>query len=359
MRSIRREELNRFLIIRMDHVGDVLLTTPVLKALRFAFPKSYLAVLVRSSSRPMMINNPYVDHLFVYTPEWWSRPGERPFTRKETERVFGLLRRARFDLAFDFRGEARTVILTVWAGAKYRVGFDYEGTGGLDIALSHGHYVVRQGRHQVEINLDVVRAIGVDLNVRDRAPELFLSSKERSFAQSFLRGLGREPRGPVVGLHPGAGHPSKVWTVEGYAEVGNWLTRTKNATVIITGEAFEARLVRAIAERISPPPVVAVGRTNLRQLAALIEGYDLLVAPDCGPAHIAAALKTPLVAIFGGVNEIERWRPYGEGHIIIHHDLECAPCFNYNCRRGYRCLREITPAEVMAAAEAQLGRRGF
>jgi lipopolysaccharide heptosyltransferase II len=342
----------RILITRLRFIGDIVLTTPVIRSVRAACPESYIAYMGERSAVTLLEQNPFLDEIIPYN---YGRPGAL-----EQARVGFLLNRKRFDLVVDLFGNPRSAVLAWLSGARVRVGPERKGRGRL--------YTIRvadDGRPKtaVEFHNGYIAAAGIPATAS--APELFLSQDERRDGASYLRwacGEGKplEGGGPIVGMHPGATWPAKKWLPEKFAGLADMLRSRLGARVIITSGPADVETALAVDSRaVSAPTVLNV--LPLRQLAAVISRCSVFVSNDAGPMHIAAALGVPTVGLFGPGEE-SIWFPYdpSAGHTALRRDVPCHPCHLDFCNRVgedyMECMKLLSVDDVFAAVARALAR---
>ena len=339
----------RILITRMKFIGDVVLTTPVIRSVRAAYPHGYIAYMGEKSAVSLLEQNPFLDEIIPYD---YSRPSVI-----EQARMAYVLRKRRFDLVVDLFGNPRSALLSRLSGAPVRVGPERKGRGKL-----YTVQVADDGLPKTAVEFHNRSLAAAGITPGGAAPEIFLSDDERRDARAYLRwslGDGAE-EGNMIGIHPGATWPAKKWLPERFAALADLIRAKLSATVVLVGgpgdrDAVEA--VRALA-------VTAPHRLNvlpLRQLAAVISCFSAFVANDAGPMHIAAALGIPTIGIFGPGEE-NIWFPYdaSRGHTPLRHDVPCHPCHLDFCNRtgdGYmECMKLLTVEDVFAALRKSLSR---
>lgn len=337
----------RILISRMKFIGDVVLTTPVIRSLRDAFPDAYIAYMADTHAASLLEQNPHLNEIIPFD---FARP-----TWREQPRVAALLWRRHFDLAIDLFGNPRSALLTFLTGARTRVGLDRPGRGRLFTVRVHDTPGFKTA---VGFHMQFLHAIGVP-QTSDRT-EIFLTDGERAMGRRLLDGVG-PGSGAVVALHPGATWPAKKWLPEGFAAVARRLRERQGMHVVLTGGPNDAGVLRRVQEAAGVAlPVFA--NLPLRQLAALLSQCSVCVANDSGPMHIAAAVGTPTLGIFGPGEE-NIWFPYSqnEGHIALRHDVACHPCHLDFCNREgavfMECMAGLTAELVLEAVEKALSRR--
>ena len=319
----------RILLIRLSSLGDIVLTTPAIRAVRGHFPDAHIAMLVGKQSAEVLQANPHLDEIITF---------DRVAKDKDTGemlRIARVLRESRFTLAIDLQRKFRTALLMYLGGVAERVG------KGRLCTLS----VPEQGnKHATAHYFDLLHA--VDIPAVDQRLEMFLVESERAEASQRFDTAGVSQTGLKVGFFPGAGWKLREWMPERFASIGDRLVQHFSAEVLIFGGEKESELVHSVANLMSAPAVPFAGNLQVRELAACIEKCDLFLTNDTGPMHIAAAVGTPTVSLFGPGNHI-RFQPLGELHQIIRHDVPCSPCkqFTDKCKDNI-CMKKITVDEV-------------
>jgi len=343
--------IERILVIKLKHIGDVLLATPAIHALKKAFPKSRICALVYAGTDDMLTGNPDLEEVLVF------EKGTGVGRISNEGRLVSQLRRIRPDLAVQMGNGDREAILGVLSGARIRVGYDPRGSGFLGRRLLLTHIVPQDWeKHVVESNLDLVRALGVEPDARDL--RLFVDPQAEAAVDTLVRdmGVGRDDR--VVTIHPTAKWMFKCWTDEGFAQVADYLSE-EGMTVCITSGSAEREVQKAqrIIGHARRPAIDLAGRLTLKQVAALIARSRLFVGVDSAPMHVAAAVKTPVVALFGPSRE-QNWRPWGDGHLVLKRDPFCSQLRRKRCEVTKRCecLETLRVEEVIAAVEEQLAK---
>lgn len=327
----------RILLIRLSSLGDIVLTTPAIRAVRANFPNAHIAMLVAKQSADILRENPYLNEIITFdrlakdknTGEMW--------------RVVRLLRERKFTLAIDLQRKFRTEILMSFSGAIERVG-----KGRLCTVR-----VSEQGnKHATEHYFDILHAVGIP--AEDQKLELFLAESERRDAVQRLKTAGIVAGKLKVGLFPGAGWKLREWMPERFAAIGDRLVEHFNADILIFGGQQESELVQKVANLMEMRAIPFAGNLQMRQLAACIEQCDLFLTNDTGPMHIAAGVGTRTVSLFGPGNHI-RFQPLGVEHQIIRHDVPCSPCkqFTDKCKDNI-CMKGIGVDEVWHAISRAL-----
>ena len=302
--------MRRAIFIRTDRLGETLLNLPAVAALQQALPNASVALLVNPELQPLFEGVPGLGPVLAAPPDqspraWWVRAW----------RLGRLLRAGRFDAAV-VSNPRKELHLAVWlARIPIRVGYGRKWGCLLTHPLPDRKALGE--RHEVEYNLDLVRALGFPTTARPWTFPAF--SREQAELPPALGGQGLQLSGPFIAVHPWSSHALKEWPAERYQALIRRLANELAVRIVVVGGADARTRVSAVL----PDPraaVDAVGRLSLRQLAALLQCARLLISNDSGPVHLAAALATPTVALFGGTNpgtSPRRWGPWGGGHTVI------------------------------------------
>jgi heptosyltransferase-3 len=327
-----------------------LVSTPVIGALKAAWPESRVTCLVPKGTEDMVSGHPGLDGLMVVDRRGATWPRTLSFLRD--------LRRRRFDLVLELSGGDRGAFYSFVSGAKERLGFAHPGQPFWQRRGCFTRLLPRPPirMHMVDQNLAAVRALGIE-PVKP-CLQFFWDDQVERRVQDLVASLGLTGR-PFAVMHPGAGWRFKCWTAAGYARVIEALERDWGLPVVLTGTkaAHEQELLAEIHQecRVQPPDLA--GRLSLKELGALIAKARLFFGMDSAPMHLAAAVNTPAVALFGP-SGVFNWGPWGEGHLVIKQDWDCLPCGRDGCEGGKisRCLIELTPEDVLARMAAHFGK---
>ncbi len=344
MDSDLSEENPRILIVKLSSFGDVIHALPTLEALRAAFPEGQITWLVEAAYAPLLTGHPALD-------EVWPVPRVRfghQVGREELLRLLRLVRRVRaspFDLVIDLQGLLKSALWVALAKSFRKVGYDR--TRELSyLALTERIPPYDPEAHAVWRYLHVARHLGAPPTL-----PCFRLGLTPALPDSLV-----PPDRPLAVLHPGARWPSKLWPAASWARLADWLIREKGLTVIITGSAGDRELATHIAAAMQERARNLTGRTSLAELAGIMQQARVAITADTGPMHLAAALGTKVVALFGPTAP---WRtgPFGEGHRVVRLELQCSPCFKRRCPEP-RCLTGLSPDAVQAVVEKTLSGRG-
>ncbi len=332
--SKRTERFERFLIVSTTGLGDTLWGTPAIRALRGRFPESYIGILTSPLGEGVLKNNPYLDEIFTI---------EDPVLPKLFP-LYRILKTRVIDTAILFHVSQRPLLpFCHWIGAKEIIG-----TQGLCKGLDDLLTKATPSRHQHEIErrLDLIAETGAP--AQGLTMEIFFQKKEERKVEQFLQKHDVPSYLPLVGLHPGAKDLFKQWFPEGFIRIGKRLAEEKGCQILVTGSGAEKDLVLQIANAI-PRAIPIYGQLNIHQLAALQKRMQLLITNDTGPMHLAAAVGTPLLALFGPTDPTLCGPISGSNTEIISIPPSCSPCLKKQCRDPF-CLLQINPNEVYRKA---------
>ena len=337
----------RILIVKPSSLGDVIHALPVAVALKEAFPAAKVDWVVSRAYAELVAAQPCVDDVLLFDRGRW---GGRGFWRNRREwwDLVGALRSANYDVAIDLQGLARSALLTRASGAAVRLGLATArefGRVGYTVTVSPRD----PNAHAVERYLQVLRALGV---APPGEPRFALSIAEEA-RQRVEAELARElVTESILCVAPGARWETKRWPVERFAEAAARLAEEAGVRVIVVGTEEDRPLAQGICSRVGEQALDWTGRTSLVELAALLHRSALLLTNDSGPMHLAAALGTPVVAVFGPTNP-SRTGPYSDRAVVVRSAVPCAPCYQRRCDRPV-CLEEVGVEDVVGEARALL-----
>jgi heptosyltransferase II len=338
------------LVVQTAFLGDAVLTTPLLTALRERFPQATLSVLCTPETAEVFRRHPGLTDLLVF---------DKRGAQKSVADRLKLIRQVRsksFDLAVIPHRSITSALIARLAGIRERVGF----------ASSQGRRLMTRtvpfewGVHDVDRNMALLKALGV------APPPAVLRMSADPEAQKAVQGrlaeAGVRSADRLVGLHAGSVWATKRWLPEGFAAVADGLAQRMGARVVFVGGGKDKPLIGEILGRMKTQALNWVGETDLRELIAVIARCQAFLTNDSGPMHIAVACGIPTVAIFGPTTRELGFFPYGEGHQVIEKALPCRPCGLHGADRcplgHFQCMRSITPEEVLAAMGGALQRSG-
>ena len=318
----------KILIIRIDRLGDMVLSAPAIRAVRSTFPESEIHLLAAPYTAEIAALNPHINRCLV--------DGRDDIARD-------------YDIAVALHPGIRPNYIAFKSGAAVRVGYSSRGGEGfLTLALDYdspGHE-----RHEAESALHAVAAAGCKAD--STGLEIRVTGEMEDFGEKFFSRRGIAPGTTAVMLHPGSRQSYIRWKKERFAEVADRLSLERGAAPLILGGSGETELVNAVCSLMKTKSYPVTG-LSLTQLASVIKRCRLFIGNSSGPMHMAAALKVPVVALFGSRHPRDsaaRWAPWQTRSVVLQHDPGCPNCHPTNCR-DYRCMDMITADEVFKAAE--------
>lgn len=324
------------LIVKPGAVGDLLQMTPVIRTLKKASPSVKITVLVgNEGSKDLFKNNPNVFEVLVF---------DRKGAHRSFRSFFALwqqIRGKRFDLILNFQRSNVKAWLLLAAVFPSRV-------------LVY-HKERRRSIHVVENYLETIAPLGITTS--DFRLEYFPDARAKADADALLS-VPEKGASPIVALNPGASHPVNRWPAHRFAELTDMLSEKQHAMVILIGGPADTVLAEEIISHSRTKPLSLAGRTSIPQLAALLQKCSVLVSGDTGPLHLATAVGTPAVALFGAADPL-RTGPVGAGHRIVQASgVSCVPCRSRTCShsRPLACMKAITPIQVFEAITSILDR---
>ena len=372
----REKASHRILIVRLGSHGDILMATPLLASLRRSYPEAHLTWMVEDSSLDSIVANPYVDELLVWNSRYWRDRGRiRGLNMLTPSRFLGLpwlvqvlkmgrtLRGRCYDTLISFQPEEWPLLLP-GTGAATTIGvFDtfrqFKGTHRTSAyagRYSHAYTFDALPEHRTDQYLLPLQALGLPPS-QDKQMTLGFTAADASVAEQFLQ-QGNVKDQPFVVLAPMTTWPSRNWPAERYAQLGDALAR-QGRRIVLIGSAHpdEQAAVGAIAAAMQSAPVTALGTLTFRQMAALLARASLVISGDTGPMHVAAAVGTPYLALFGPTPILGRAPQAGRG-LSLAHPVPCGPCDKKHCANSVSdyllCLHLITVEEAAAAADRLL-----
>jgi lipopolysaccharide heptosyltransferase II len=334
--SLRQRQPARVFVFLREHIGDVVNSTAALHCLRRRFPDTHLCVEVGERAAEVLQNFPGIDDL-------WIRPTHQGLWGKL--RFIRRLRKGRFDLAVILDDSADMVLHAWLGGIPTRVGVRRK----RKFQSLYTAFVLHDpSRHEtLEHYRALVELLGCDTS--DYRPHLFPSPEDTQSADMELHRAGWDGHTTLVGINPGASLKHKQWFPERFAQVCDALTEHGVACVLLGGTS-DRQLAEQILTSCRYQPLVLTGRLTILQLAALMPCLRLLITADSGPMHIAAAMGTRVVALYGRSDPVHTG-PFGIGHRIIRHHEPCIGCTAERCVHDRECMKRISVEEVLRATQ--------
>ena len=373
-RAINLRKVKRVLVVRLDEIGDVVMTSSFLRALRRNLPDAWITLVVKPAVHNLVELCPYVNEVLAYDCKTSGRFAEQRRHGRALRLGWKHLWRRRFDLAILPRWDVdyyHGSFLTYFSGAPWRVGYSTNVSeskqrlnSGLDRLLSH-KLQDSDPKHEVEHNLDVIRFLGG--SVQEEQLELWLGEDDEIFAEQILKSNRINPTDLLIAFGVGAGSKRRMWPIDNFVEIGRWLREEYNARIIAIGGRGDESLGQEIQQELGETVVNTTGRTTLRQTAALLKRCHLYVGNDAGPMHLEAAARVPVIEIschpvhdsVVHVNSPKRFGPWGVPHLVLQPERPLAPCSDGCAAKQPHCILNVSVPQVKKAVEKIIKQKHF
>ena len=331
------QKIQKILLVRLDHFGDGVLLSPLIRELRKSFPSTKIAGLF-SEEISTVADSSLLDQQWTLQNHWFSRENPRLWS-KEIQHVLSEIKEQKFDLGLDPRGDLRNIVFLKMAGIPHRIGYGSSGGGfWLTTELQE-----EGGLHEVDRNLNLLKSLGK--TPESRTPEVLPGKVPKDFPRS---------EGPIIAVHVGAGSQAKSWPIKYWCEVVNHFI-SKGAVIALLGRGLRDREFAREFEGRSEV-WVGVDQLSFKDSFACIQNSSVFVGVDSGLAHGAGALGVPTCVIESGTNEPERWFVLGSSVKRLRYPVYCSPCHATLCPfPTHDCMDSQTPASVIEAVESLLG----
>jgi 3-deoxy-D-manno-octulosonic-acid transferase/heptosyltransferase-1 len=336
------------LIVKMSAVGDVIHTLPALNAIRKHYPDAHIAWLVEEASSDLVAGHEALDRVLISGRKRWIKGllgSGNLGDLKEACQFIGQLRDTGYDVILDFQGLLKSGVLIGLSKGKRKIGFG-KGMEHMEhsyMFLNERVPAVSMEHHALLRGMMLLEALGIPSD--EIVFDLPVQDQHRDDARGLLARHGVTKDKRLVAIHPIAKWDTKLWDNEKFSALADRLIAEFGANVVFTGSLTDHDAIEEIISAMKGKAVNLAGETTLLTLAALYEEADFVVSPDTGPMHLAAAVGTPVVALFGPTAP---WRtgPFGSGHQIIRTELECSPCFKRKCETK-ECMERISVEDVL------------
>lgn len=325
------------IIVRMPNwLGDLVMATPILADLRHHWPEAKITAMCQAGIAPLLMEDPHLDELLSFKkPSGWLH-------RQTHHDIIEPLRQGHYDCGILLTNSFSSAYW-FWRGqVENKIGYAMHMRSWLlDTAVPVPKDVKTQ--HLVITYKMLLDPLGIPLSAIP--PTLYLTRQEKQATREWLERFGVTPQHQIVGINPGAAYGSaKCWLPERFREVTKKLLDNPNVVIIYFGDKAGAPLVNEICQGMPERVINLAGKTSIRELMAFIEACDVFLTNDSGPMHIATALGTPLLALFGSTSDTTTG-PYRGGR-VVHKRVECSPCYRRECPIDFRCMTSITVEEV-------------
>jgi len=345
------DSITRILLIQLGDIGDVVLTTPTMRALRQNFVSNTIFVLVHEHARGIVENCPWVDGTMSV-----EKDKRRLKEKIDYHRNFlTSLRGGRFELTIDLRGGTRGAILSFLSGATIRMG-RYSENGTLWRNRLFTHLVRPKNELDQYSSLHSLNILApLDLNIKDTSPALEVPPEKEDRALEILEKAKVPPDKPIIALHPFSRWDYKEWPIQNYIRLIDHITSRYPVSFVVTGAPEERYRAAEIMSGSTVNVYNLAGKTTISELPGVLKKCSLLIGIDSAAAHIAASVGTPTTIIFGPSSPTN-WAPRGKQHHVVSMNLPCVPCRRKGCDNSgvSQCLQELDAQEVIAPVEKQI-----
>ncbi len=330
------------LVVKLDHIGDVLLATPVFSNLRQTYPNTELHALCGQWGRVIFENHPDIDKVIEYNSPIFSR-SEHPTSKKQAHQLFHQLRQQKYDILIELRGDWRIIWFSVLKSTPKRLCRAY-----LQIANKLNFQKIHN-THEASRNLDVLKRAGISTPVQNTT--FSISTENEQWASNFLAEQQIKREIPLITIHPGSPIFVKRWKPERFAELADWLIAQKQAQILFVGVPDEIPIITQIQTLMKKGAINIGGKTTMPQLAAILEKSSMFIGNDSGPMHLAAAVGIPTIGLYGP-GDPKRFGPVGERCYSIQKKHDCPPCAGDKCKFGEEgCMAKIQVKDVIEIVE--------
>ncbi|HZC08137.1 MAG TPA: lipopolysaccharide heptosyltransferase II [Ktedonobacterales bacterium] len=358
--------IRRILVVRVDLLGDVVLSTPAVRALRRAYPRAKIDMLVQAPFDGILAGEPDINRILVWNPHVWRNPRDwlRPGSWRAALATLGRMRLPRYDLAVSISGDIGSIV-TRLSGARRRVGYAGEAYGSfMTDPVPGARYLTHQ--HETRYVLGLAAAAGGIVQPGDEIPRLSAAPEPRARMRAALAEARERlgTTGPTIALHAGARNgQAKRWPARHWAALARMLGDELGALVVLTGAPNEAPLAGDVERMAGRPLLNLCGQTSLSDLKALLAECDLVISGDSGPMHIACALGRPVIVLHGPTDPAISG-PTTPDAIVLRLGLWCSPCYDASataeCPFGNpTCMKDMAPGAVFAVARRRLAELGL
>ncbi len=336
-------KVKNILLINVNWLGDVLFSTPVIRALKRSFPDAGISVLIHPRCKDVLADNPFVDELITYDED-----GEHRGILGKLGLIL-YLRKKGFERAYILHRSLTRALIASLSGIPRRIGYYY---GKRAFLLTDNIKPSPGDVHRADFYLGVLEQSGIDIKEEDRKIEFFITDEDRAKIREILKKEGINTDEKFIVLNPGANWIPKRWPAENFANLADALMEKHHLKIIITGAKKDTALVNEIISLMKNKPVMLAGKTTLKELAALFEKAILVISADSGPLHIAAAMNTSAIGIYGPTS-IAITGPYKASKAkALQKKMECPiPCYIVDCPDN-RCMKAITVSDVLEEVRA-------
>ncbi len=341
---LMKGNIKNIAIFRTDRIGEVLLSTVAVTAIKEHYPEADISFITSEYSKSLLGGRGDIKKILTvntYSKNKWLL---------RSIKLALVLKKNRFDMAVILAPHKMLHLACFLAGIPNRLGYDRK--WGCLLTKKITDERGNGNKHETEYTMDLLKEIGI--NTPTPKPKLFVDNEAEVIVDDFIQqhGLEAESR-PLVVMHPGSSNPAKIWTKNRYVELIKKLKATVNCCIVMVGDKNDREFAGKVIEKTGLNVLNTSSMFDLKELAAFLRRADLFIGSDTGPMHMAVALDVPVIVIFGrnvpGVSPV-RWGPCGDGHVVLHEPCDSDVCYDTDCPYGYKCLENVTSEAVCEAA---------
>ncbi len=337
--------IKNVLVIELLYIGDIIVITPTIRALKQKFPDAKIDVMLRPSMKEGLTENPNINKIITCDKQDFEKEFDSLVNKLKGKYDLAVLLHPGVDI-----GNYKVSKLLKNAEIPFRIGCTKVGfLEGKGFFMHRKTKPTFELKHKVEDNLDVVRTIGVD--IEDKYLELYTTKEAQRYVDNLLKKEGVTKKDFAAIIHAAPQHKTHEWIVERFANVADELIKKYKAKIIFTGSQEDKEYNQGIISLMKEKALNFAGKTDIKQFFAIIKKANLVISVDTSAMHVAAAFNKPTIALFGAGNP-KIWKPYCEKAIVIFKEKEsCTNCMKHKCEKGYVCMRAITEKDVLDAVE--------
>ncbi|MFC1562509.1 glycosyltransferase family 9 protein [candidate division KSB1 bacterium] len=340
-----KSNIGSILIVKLDHLGDVITSLPSVYAIRRKFPEAEITSLVGEWVKDVLKNNPYIDNVIIYNSKRFE-PKKHKYSLSKTVKLLSNIFEKRYDLIVGLRDDWLTLVFSLIYFPKVRIDrgtvrfrLKYKKFSDLFLRRTSSDKNI----HEIDTNMMIAETGGIDQIKEEKS--IFLTDKERNWAEDFLASLGLKGKRFVI-ISPGAKWKYRRWDVRKFANLADKIKKEFELEIVIAGSKDEIDTAEEMQKIMKGDSISIAGKTNIRQILSLLERALLCITNDSGMVHLSSGLNVPIAAIFGP-QDPEKFGPWSDNSIVFHKKVDCFPCSQKKCiQKNSPCVNLIDVNDV-------------
>lgn len=340
----------KILVVRYRFIGDMILTIPFLRNLRYAYPDAQIDMLVAPNSGEVIENCPYVNNFIYFDTTRKHKYENGKGKQKSFWYYVSELRKIKYDKAYILKRSFSSALLCFFAGIKERIGYDTEGRG----LLLTKKVKYNTKKHESLCFLDVLEADNIE--IKDNYLENWIQDENKQKAENLLKSHGVKPGEQYAVVSASASNESKIWGTDNFARVIEYLSNKKGIIPVFIGAKQDSKIYEQMKyiEDLNITPVNLCGEVNIKDSLAILKNAKFIIGNDSGTLHMASSVGTPVIGIYGPM-PFEKWKALGDKNILLCGNLPCMPCsLKIKCPNNNACLKTIKVEQVIRAIDKLL-----